>query len=337
MQLGQLNPHGHGQDRIKEALLRRGWHEVLAGAEPKHAHRRLIASADGAIGFVWLRGDPQCKILHSLPRAVTSAVINRWPSRPSASGSPLGLRRLWHKAELVTTLEDYYRAQRLDPWRHHPLSFKLPQGATVGSAEWDRFARAFDAVGRGEDTRVPSKQCTHNLWLLKPTGGWSGKGIGIASSVAELLAHYERCVAGGSASIGSPIASSAWVVQKYLEAPLLYKKRKFDVRIFALLESAPSPSPSPSRLESAPSPSPSPSRLESAPRAAHESSPSPSPSPSPSSVPHEPTELGLSLYAYREGYGRTSSEEFYRHPHPQPDPHPHPHPGTGAPRARSSR
>ena len=129
MQLGQLNPHGHGQDRIKEALLRRGWHEVLAGAEPKQAHRRLIASADGAIGFVWLRGDPQCKILHSLPRAVTSAVINRWPSRPSASGSPLGLRRLWHKAELVTTLEDYYRAQRLDPWRHHPLSFKLPQGA----------------------------------------------------------------------------------------------------------------------------------------------------------------------------------------------------------------
>lgn len=57
-------------------------------------------------------------------------------------------------------------------------------------------------------------------------------------------------------------ASQAWIAQKYLEAPLLFQGRKFDVRIFALLESSPQ------------------------------------------------TELGFALYAYREGYGRTSSEIF---------------------------
>ena len=56
------------------------------------------------------------------------------------------------------------------------------------------------------------------------------------------------------------------MVQKYVEAPLLYAGRKFDVRIFALLES--------------------------------------------SSCETWSTDLGFSLYAHREGYGRTSSEPF---------------------------
>ena len=65
---------------------------------------------------------------------------------------------------------------------------------------------------------------------------------------------------------------------RYVEAPLLYRGRKFDVRIFVLLEARPRDATS-------------------------------------SSAPAGGTAggsegLGFSLYAHREGYGRTSSEIF---------------------------
>jgi len=212
-----------------------------------------------------------------------SAVVNRWPPKPSMPGGP-GLRALWHKAELVTTLEEYYGAQGLDPWRHHPLSFRLPHGASPGSAEWASFASVFKAVGSADgDSRVPREQSRRNLWLLKPTGGCSGKGIGIASSLDELHKHYESCKdspqAGGS--------SGSWIVQKYLEAPLLYKRRKFDLRIFALLESD-----------------------HGSLRAAGDGAAGDGAACAGAAGAGTVEALGFNLYAYREGYGRTSSELF---------------------------
>lgn len=245
--------NGHGQDRLRAALNRRGWNELPGCADL----RNLRDCLSNGLGFVWLRGDHNCKVLCDLP-AGTSAVINRWPSKPSGSGADL--RVLWHKAELVSTLVQYYEAQGLDPWRHHPLTLVLPQGAGAGSAAWGAFRTLFQAMADGTDARVPPVQRTRNIWLLKPTGGCSGRGIGLGDSLEELQSHYDSCRA--MEGLQAPSASQAWIAQKYLEAPLLFQGRKFDVRIFALLESA------------------------------------------------SQTELGFALYAYREGYGRTSSEVF---------------------------
>jgi hypothetical protein len=245
--------NGHGQDRLRAALNRRGWNEIPGCADLQNLRNCL----SNGLGFVWLRGDHNCKVLCDLP-AGTSAVINRWPPKPSGSGADL--RVLWHKAELVSTLVQYYEAQGLDPWRHHPLTLVLPQGAGASSAAWGEFRTLFEAVADGTDARVPLVQRTRNLWLLKPTGGCSGRGIGLGDSLEELQSHYDSCRAMEGLQAAS--ASQAWIAQKYLEAPLLFQGRKFDVRIFALLESSPQ------------------------------------------------TELGFALLAYREGYGRTSSEIF---------------------------
>ena len=249
--------HSKEQHLVRDALLRRGWKEVAGGSDPQHLRRCLGAGSRG-LGFVWLRGgDP---IAWDYPREMCT-IANRWPGRTSTGRGP-GLGVLWRKADLLASLEEYYRAQALDPWRCHPLSFALPNGASTGSPEWESFRGVFAAVGSGSDDRVPSAQCSHNLWLLKPTSGSCGRGIGVVNSLGALQEHVKR----QQAHEGGGGGKELWVVQKYVEAPLLYAGRKFDVRIFALLES--------------------------------------------SSCETWSTDLGFSLYAHREGYGRTSSEPF---------------------------
>ena len=59
---------GHGVDRLRDALLRRGWREMPKGNDPQHVLRCLRAAPPGLsrapccdVGFVWLRGDRKCR------------------------------------------------------------------------------------------------------------------------------------------------------------------------------------------------------------------------------------------------------------------------------------
>lgn len=72
--------------------------------------------------------------------------------------------------------------------------------------------------------RMPLKHCKQNLWLVKPTNLNQGRGIEIFSDLDKMLSF-----------INSKSAGSHFVVQKYIERPLLYKRRKFDIRVWALI------------------------------------------------------------------------------------------------------
>jgi hypothetical protein len=63
--------------------------------------------------------------------------------------------------------------------------------------------------------------------LLKPSRGCGGAGIFIDSDLQSLLDHAAL------SSVG------CWVAQKYLERPLLFHGRKFDLRVWVLVSSAP--------------------------------------------------------------------------------------------------
>jgi hypothetical protein len=67
------------------------------------------------------------------------------------------------------------------------------------------------------------KHCVHNLWLVKPANANQGRGIEMFSNLESMMSF-----------INSRPAGTSCVVQKYIERPLLYHHRKFDLRVWAI-------------------------------------------------------------------------------------------------------
>eukprot|EP00768_Dysnectes_brevis_P005967 gnl/Dysnectes_brevis/4523_a6116_739.p1 GENE.gnl/Dysnectes_brevis/4523_a6116_739~~gnl/Dysnectes_brevis/4523_a6116_739.p1 ORF type:complete len:492 (+),score=22.32 gnl/Dysnectes_brevis/4523_a6116_739:21-1496(+) len=76
----------------------------------------------------------------------------------------------------------------------------------------------------------PSKNPA-NLWIVKPTNFNRGRGIRVVDSVESTLKHVEEVRSSFKRQ------SISFLVQKYIENPLLVEGRKFDLRVFALVRS----------------------------------------------------------------------------------------------------
>lgn len=77
----------------------------------------------------------------------------------------------------------------------------------------------------GLSNRMQSIDGTRNMWIVKPSQAARGVGIHVFDKKEDILAHLS----------GSPC--DAFVIQKYIENPLLPGGKKFDIRQFVLVVS----------------------------------------------------------------------------------------------------
>lgn len=108
------------------------------------------------------------------------------------------------------------------------------------------FSRDRRAVSHCKAKIAETHFAGKNLWILKPTGFNRGQGVSVFDSMdvlKGLIKFYSEGPdkVGDSETIKSKVApmdqikSKTFVIQKYIERPLLLRGRKFDIRVWTLV------------------------------------------------------------------------------------------------------
>jgi tubulin---tyrosine ligase len=113
-----------------------------------------------------------------------------------------------NKKSLFKNMRDYYTALGISVFSKIPLTFHIELGAS------DPALADFE-----------SQYTEGSVWIIKPGEGTNrGNGIKVSNELSEIK---EMVLSAGS--------GRSYIVQKYIEKPLLINKRKFDIRCYALV------------------------------------------------------------------------------------------------------
>jgi hypothetical protein len=142
-------------------------------------------------------------------------------------------RKVMTKVGLADAAKRYMKATQTSWPSFLPISVViLPFWQNLGtdgnhplkSSQFQQFLDIHRQCSKGEAQHM-QHHCNKNMWLIKPAAANRGIGIEIFSKVSEVkqfLRDKERW-------------KEHWIIQKYIERPLLIEKRKFDIRAWMLL------------------------------------------------------------------------------------------------------
>ncbi|EAS04250.2 tubulin-tyrosine ligase family protein (macronuclear) [Tetrahymena thermophila SB210] len=153
---------------------------------------------------------------------------------------------LSNKKALFYNLRNYYTTIKQNPFENIPLTFHIKDG--INDPEYTKFLEHWkqkeDECNQKEKLRLEYKYSSdkakqsigsnmkkpRNIWIIKP-GEITNRGTGITvlneiDQITQLLAKNDLH------PNGKP---KTYIVQKYLDNPLLYNKRKFDIRCYLLV------------------------------------------------------------------------------------------------------
>lgn len=155
---------------------------------------------------------------------------------------------LGNKKCLFYSIKSYFEMNKKDPFSILPQTFHIK---SVYDPEYEKFIkeyrknetliakfRALNSDGSSDEDdnskskkkeNIKKEQCTKNIWIVKPGENTNrGNGITVTDSLREIDKIIKRKNGGHS---------NTYLIQKYIENPLLIYNRKFDIRCFGLITS----------------------------------------------------------------------------------------------------
>lgn len=138
-------------------------------------------------------------------------------------------REITTKPGLIRSLRNFYQnndAAIMASYQvHDTIATSFIITAQVEDIEYRQFHLRFNEIQSGfcNKEKLPVKHCEKNMWLIKPAALNQGKGIDVCWNMKEIKNILKD----------KPM-HSVWLIQKYIERPLLFKGRKFDIRVWAL-------------------------------------------------------------------------------------------------------
>ena len=156
------------------------------------------------------------------------------PDRPFAYCHFENIQLLSTKPGLIRTLREYYNKTDMFKKANYTLnhtmamSFTIPAGDCLnGSEDLGNLRKLIKKIEKRDLTgeSLSCRQLEKNFWILKPENENRGRGIEIATGYREIVSKLYTKTRGEN-----------YIVQKYIERPLLYKGRKFDIRVLAVID-----------------------------------------------------------------------------------------------------
>lgn len=134
---------------------------------------------------------------------------------------------LGNKKALFYSMRKYYELNGQNVFDFLPLTFHVSRG--VDDPEYARFLKYHSQLQETNQQLPPGRQL-RNIWIVKP-GEFTNRGTGI--TVCSSLDDVKVRLKGRERNQNGKFRT--FIVQKYLERPFLYQRRKFDIRHYMLV------------------------------------------------------------------------------------------------------
>lgn len=134
--------------------------------------------------------------------------------------------QLTHKKALFYNMKRYYEAIGEDYTQYLPLTFHVSKGEN--DPEFLSFLENFTSLSMLKSEELAEN--ARNLWIVKPgENSNQGRDIAVCTTIQQVRAELRSSL---DFKTGQ---KRTFIIQKYIERPFLYCKRKFDIRCYAMI------------------------------------------------------------------------------------------------------